>query len=185
MGKGRRCRNKECGKLFTPIYTTIQPVCSPRCALLYTRDLEEKRKRKSWKEEKKIIKEELKTLSEHRQDARKWFQLWIRKVRDKNRPCVSCGVTSAAQFDAGHYFSAHQFSGLVFDEQNVHKQCSTCNNHHHGALVLYRLGLISRYGELYVEQLEAKRDMARNYKYTREELIKIKEEYKNRLKNGK
>jgi hypothetical protein len=41
-------------------------------------------------QEKAVLKDKLKTLSDYEKDAKKSFQHWIR-LRDKNLPCISCG----------------------------------------------------------------------------------------------
>ena len=58
--------------------------------------------------------------------ARKAFQSYIRE-RDKGKPCISCGTTTATKWDAGHYLKAELYTGLIFNEDNVHRQCQRCN----------------------------------------------------------
>ena len=52
----------------------------------------------------------------------------------------------------------------------------------HGNLAEYRKGLINRYGEEYVWELESISDANRVYKYSRSELIDIANKYKLKLK---
>jgi hypothetical protein len=85
-------------------------------------------------------------------------------------------------WDAGPVYEAGQYSGLIFNESNVHKQCGKCNRFLHGNLLNYRLGLVKRYGQNYVDKLEAKASANRNRKYTKFELIEIANEYKSKLK---
>jgi len=118
--------------------------------------------------------------------SRKIFQQWIRE-RDKYLPCISCGKTDIQlgpnSFDAGHFFSAERFSGLIFEETNVHKQCKGCNGvNMHGNLAEYRKGLVARYGEDYIWELESISNENRVYKYQRSELIDIANKYKMKLK---
>ncbi len=172
---------KWCGGEYLP-YRTMQIICSPECALKYTAKKAEEKASKQWIKEKKVLKEKLKTLGQYETEARKVFQMWIRKVRDKDRACISCGVFNTPQWDAGHFYSANQFSGLMFDQDNVHKQCSVCNDYLSGNLLAYREGLINRYGLEFVERLEKQKDNGRNYKYTKVELVEIKNKYKSLLK---
>lgn len=171
-----RCKN--CKEKFKP-KSFLQKYCmeKTRCIAAY---LDFVRQTK-WKNEKKIIKEKLKTLGQYETEARKVFQKWIRQ-RDKDQPCISCGVYKSPQFDAGHYFSANQFSGLMFNEDNVHKQCSRCNDYYSGNPLEYRHGLINRYGLEFVERLERLKDNGRNYKFSKAELIEIKIKYQKLLK---
>jgi hypothetical protein len=103
-------------------------------------------------------------------------------MRDKDDPCISCG-RYADRYDGGHYFKAELISGLIFHEDNVHKQCSRpCNKDLHGNEANYRIGLIKKIGEERVRWLEENKDRLREYKYTREELIEIKKKYQKKLK---
>jgi hypothetical protein len=85
------------------------------------------------------------------------FNTFIR-LRDKDLPCVSCGVYNCEEFHAGHYIaSTYQYHR--FNEFNVHKQCSRCNTHLRGNLIPYRIELIKRIGLNEVEYLEDSRHM--------------------------
>ena len=130
----------------------------------------------------KQMKESVKTLSQYEDEAKKVFQKWVR-LRDKDLPCISCGTMKNVEYAGGHYFKASLYSGLIFDERNVHKQCNAyCNKRLDGAQAEYRIGLVNRYGNEYVEQLEADSIIKRNYKYTKDELIEIKNVYNEKIK---
>lgn len=174
--KPKKC--KVCSMKFTPQYSSVQFLCSPKCAIEYNKANADK----VWQKEKKVIKDALMSLSDWEFLARQWFQKWIRIVRDINRPCLSCGSENATKWDASHYFSANQYSGLIFDEMNVHKCCVFCNQHLHGNLIEYRKGLIKRYGLEYVNELEAKAETSRFKKWTREEYQEIINTYKLKIK---
>jgi hypothetical protein len=129
------------------------------------------------KAEKKVLKDNLETLSQLEAKAKKSFQHWIR-LRDRGLPCVSCNNHNPADWAGGHYFSAGTYSGLMFDPRNVHAQCNTyCNRNLHGNLIEYRKGLVKRYGIEFVEKLESEADEKRNYKFTKAELIAKKLQY--------
>lgn len=134
----------------------------------------ESQKKKEWKLKHKSIQALI-------QDARKVFHKFIRK-RDEKKPCISCGTFYAEVFDAGHYFKAEIYSGLIFDEKNVHKQCRACNYFLSGNEANYRIGLLNRYGQDYVLSLEEISNKARQYKYSRQELIDIKNKYLKKIK---
>lgn len=133
---------------------------------------ENKRKRE-WKEKHKSIQALI-------QEARKPFQKYIRE-RDKKRPCISCGNFYADIFDAGHYFKAEVYSGLIFEERNVHKQCRKCNRFLSGNESAYRIGLTNRYGKDFVLELENSADKKRDKIYSREQILEIKRFYKTKL----
>jgi hypothetical protein len=164
MPKQKKC--KVCGEPFTP-KNSIQPICSYIC---YTTYISKKEINKRIKEAKK----NLQTLSDYEGVAKKVFQKWIRK-RDDGKGCISCGAPIS---DGGHYYPAGQYSGLIFDEMNVHGQCRQCNHFRSGNLIEYRIGLIMRYGNEYVNELESKAKNGRDRKYTREELTEIINKYK-------
>lgn len=168
--KPRRC--KICQVVFTPS-RQLQGVCGYECAKVYA----DKLKANKAKQERKILKEKLKTLSEYEADAKKSFQRFIR-FRDKDLPCISCGNANPTDWAGGHFYSAGMYSGFIFDERNCHKQCNThCNKHLSGNLLEYRKGLIKRYGNDFVNELDNISDSKRDYKYTKAELIAKKLQY--------
>lgn len=137
----------------------------------------------NWKEQKKVLKENIKTLSQLENDAKKSFQRWIR-LRDTELNCVSCNTSKAKEWHASHYFDCNRFSGLIFDTRNVHKSCDYCNIYLRGNLIEYRQGLIKRFNVEFVEKLESEADSKRVYKYTKQELIDIKKKYDLKIKNN-
>ena len=183
FAKPKKCKNKSCGKTYLPL-RPLQSVCSLDCAYRLMKLENQKKEKREWAKKKSELKEKIKTLSEYEKDARKVFQQWIRK-RDYSLPCVSCGCVTAKQWDAGHYLKAELFTGLIFNENNVHKQCSRCNDILSGNELEYRDGLIKRYGEKYVTDLEAIKNQSRVYKFTKDELIEIKNKYLKLLKTTK
>lgn len=106
--------------------------------------------------------------------AQKVFNAFIRK-RDCETGCISCGNPVE---HAGHYFSQGHHSALRFNETNTNGQCLRCNNFLHGNLINYRKGLIKKYGELKVNQLELSADLRKVKKWSRFELELIIETYK-------
>lgn len=136
------------------------------------------------KQEKAVLKEKVKTLSQYEAEAKKAFQKYIR-LRDEAENCISCNTSAATEWHASHYFDCNKYSGLIFNEKNVHKSCKQCNVFWHGNIPEYRKGLIKRYGNEYVEQLESLSDEKRVYKWSREELIAKKLQYEIKIKELK
>ena len=130
---------------------------------------------------KNDLREKLKTLGDYKAEARKSFQKWIR-LRDNDKPCISCNSTTAELYDGGHFYKAEVYSGLIFNENNCHKQCRKCNRFMNGNELNYRKGLINRYGIDFVTELDNIADENRVKKYTKEELITIKKQYDERIK---
>lgn len=169
--KQKKC--KVCGTMFTPFQTT-QQVCSIPCAVTHGKAAQTKKIR----QEIRQAREALKTRQDWIREAQKWFNKYIR-MRDKDEPCISCGRHHQGQYHAGHYRTTAAAPQLRFHEDNVHKQCSVCNNHLSGNLLEYRKRLIQKIGAERVEQLENDSTIKR---WTIEELQEIKRIYKTKCK---
>ena len=111
------------------------------------------------------------------------FNKYIR-LRDKGLPCISSGSYWRPDFDAGHLFSVKQYSGLRFNEDNVHGQCwYNCNKNKHGNVNEYRIRLIEKIGLKRVEQLD--KDRHKKLELSIPELIELKVVYKDKLRKLK
>lgn len=168
--KPKACR--QCGAQFTP-FNTLQPVCTPACAVKFN-------SKKEVEKRVKQMRKDSQSLNDLRSIARAVFQKYIR-LRDAKHPCISCYKTDA-KWDAGHYFKAEIYTGLIFNEDNVHKQCSYCNCQLAGNLIEYRKGLVKKIGEEKVLELEASADSSRVYKFGRVELQDTTVKYKAKIK---
>ena len=129
------------------------------------------------KESDDKIREKLKTLGKFESEAKTEFQRYIRK-RDAELPCISCGTEQTDLWDGGHFKKAELYSGVIFDEMNCHKQCRKCNRFLGGNELNFREGLIVRYGETYVLEIEQRAAKLRVYKYTKDQLKEIREKYR-------
>lgn len=157
-------------------------------ALIAKRDREEAKRVKAQRKEDtaktREKKEALRTIPELIKMAQAAFNAWVR-ARDEQQPCISCGKPPVdlsgmhAGRDAGHYRSTGSAKHLRFHEDNCHAQCVKCNQWKAGNAVDYRIGLIARIGLARVEALEADNT---THKWSREELIQIKETYRRKLK---
>ena len=174
--KIKKCKNKGCENKFEQFNSLIS-WCSSKCGYELSQVKLKEKESKEWKQRKNALKDKIKTLSQYEIDAKKSFQKWVR-LRDSDLPCISCGNSNAKDWAGGHYFSAGTYSGMMFNERNVHKQCNTyCNMMLSGNLLEYRKGLINRFGNEFVNELESESDAKRSYKYTKHELIAIKLKY--------
>ena len=174
---------KVCRTKFDPV-RPFQVACSIDCSIKHAQAIRGKVEAKIKQAEAKEHKEakaKAKTRQQWLKEAQTAFNAWIRK-RDEHQPCISCGRHHQGQYHAGHYRTTKAAPELRFDEFNVHKQCSVCNNHLSGNIVEYRLGLIKRIGVVAVEWLEGKHE---SKKYTIDDLKDIKADYTNRLKQAK
>lgn len=133
---------KVCKVKFEPKYSSLQLVCSAKCAYEYGKKQVEKKN----KEAKKEAKEKLLTHKDYLKMLQVVFNTYIR-FRDKDKPCISCEKPTKSKVDASHYYSVGGYPNVRFDEMNVHKSCVFCNRHLHGNIHGYTDGLIKRIGE--------------------------------------
>lgn len=95
--------------------------------------------------------------------------------------CISCGQNKLIdQFNAGHYFSRGELS-IRWNEKNVNGQCISCNKWKNGNIQDYQKGLIVKYGEGIIQELEIKK--ALSVKYARFEIEILIKHYKSQISN--
>lgn len=169
-----------CGSLFSPRSSTAR-VCGLICARKVV-----KKDKKDERVEVRARKAALKRIPDLIKEAQVAFNAFIRE-RDKDQPCICCGRPLGTgdvggSFDCGHYRSTGSASHLRFDERNAAGQTKYCNRHGAGRAVDYRIGLIARIGREAVEALEADN---RVHKWERDELIAIRDTYRQKLKELK
>lgn len=152
--KQHKC--KACGNYFIKTFSSTQIVCSVKCAMVIGKKKAEEKRKKQDKSDRLQRKERLKALktrADWLKDLQQVFNQFIR-LRDKDLPCISCGRYHSGQYHAGHYRSVGACPELRFDELNVHKQCSACNNYKSGNITEYRINLVRKIGAEEVERLE-------------------------------
>ena len=176
--KPKKC--KVCKADYVP-QKMGQRVCSPECALSLAVSQRGKAEKVARVKERKADKEKLKTRSNWMREAQAAFNLFIR-LRDADEPCISCGRHHTGQYHAGHFLSVGARPELRFEERNVHKQCSACNNHLAGNIVLYRKALFSKIEAGGVDWLEGPHEPK---KYTIDDLKQIKVTYTAKVKELK
>jgi len=150
MPRAKKC--KSCGEVFTPT-KPLQLVCGYECAITYMKSKIDSAAKKAAVIERREDKLKLKTRADWLREAQVAFNKYIRE-RDIDQPCISCQRHHEGQYHAGHYLTRGARPELRFHEDNCHKQCSVCNNHLSGNLVLYRANLIKKIGLEKVEWLE-------------------------------
>lgn len=133
----------------------------------------------NYKEEKK----ERETLSKLLQNAVFYCHKYIR-LRDKNKPCISCGTPYKSDFDAGHYFSAAKYSTLKFNEYNINGQCIQCNRFKEGNELEYSINLPNRIGQENFDDLKylASQDKKTDFKWDRQKLKETIKYYKKKIR---
>ncbi len=153
--KPRKCANKACRKKFTPSANWLT-CCGTDCMLAVIRE----RKAKQVRREQRKERERLKSLGTVCAESQASVNLYVR-VRDFGKGCISCETGKVE--DAGHYFpigSKYRVNRLRFDTRAIHGQCRACNSYKGGGNIHgYTAGLIRRYGEEFLLELDAlKRD---------------------------
>lgn len=154
----------KCGTEFMQ-YTSFQKKCH-KCLVEDGRNKIKRHEKREIMEKKK----KLKTRGDWTKEAQIAFNRFIR-ARDKGLPCISCGRSTGAKVNAGHYRSVGSAPELRFVLFNAHLQCEHCNSHLSGNLIEYRKNLLDRVGIDVVEWLEGPHEPK---KYTIEELEEIK-----------
>lgn len=103
------------------------------------------------------------------------FSLYIRRrdCRDGVGRCISCGrPITFATCDAGHYIPRGNMATRYY-ERNCAAQCRECNRYKDGNLAGFTIGLVERYGDGIIDELNAlKHATAKFSKSDYEELIK-------------
>lgn len=194
MAKQPRRKCLICRAWFHPKYDNIEWCCPEHGLELSQRRREKaaekalaklkKERRQQEREAKdklKIRKLAVKPLSYFAKQAQTAFNAYIRE-RDKDLPCISCGRHHTGQYHAGHYRTTKAMPELRFDEDNVHKQCSACNNHLSGNIENYRPALIEKIGQDRFDRLMGVHELP---KWKREDYERIRDEYRRKLKELK
>jgi hypothetical protein len=95
--------------------------------------------------------------------------------------CVTCTkLVRRNEADAGHFID-RRHAATLFDERNVHLQCKHCNIT--GETLKYRREIVRLYGEGADIELEDKATEIK--KFTRDELLRLKEEFTRKIKELK
>ncbi|AFJ47284.1 recombination protein NinG [Shimwellia blattae] len=190
MAKQPRRKCKVCHEWFHPVRDN-QIVCTLECARVngkkendIAKAVAQREKKKAEKAERarwREKKESVKPLSYFARQAQQAFNSYIR-YRDRDQPCISCGRFHDGQYHAGHFRTTGGNPELRFNEDNCHKQCAPCNNHLSGNLTAYRPALITKIGQARFDALMGPHKLP---KWTREDYIRIRDEYRAKLKELK
>jgi hypothetical protein len=170
----------QCGTQFRPFSSTSR-VCSPICASKWVRA-----SNRLEREQFKARKEAVATIKQLIAKTQTAFNAYIR-ARDAGKNCICCGqpfepMKPGGSVDAGHWRSRGAAPQLRFDEANVHAQRKNCNRPGGAKAGPFRAGMIERVGIAEVERLEADNTVR---KWTRTELIAIRAQYVEKLKELK
>jgi len=151
MAKKTTKKCKVCREEYTPAYSSMQQVCNkPHCILTLYKTSAAKTHRKQLNADK----ERIKSVSQWRKELQVLFNKYIR-MRDSDKPCISCGGILKGTYHAGHFHSVGSSPNLRFNELNCHGQCVRCNVFLHGNLYFYGESLKQRIGTDQFNELNA------------------------------
>lgn len=176
MLKPKKCR--MCPVVFVP-QRSMQFACSPKCGQAWSAKQRAQKEARVKRDERKSFKEraeKIKTRGMHLKELQAAFNAFVR-LRDANEPCISCDrpATWDGQWHASHYRSVGSTPELRFNEFNVHRSCSICNNFLSGNIGSYRPRLIAKIGLAKVEWVEGDHPPQ---KLTIAEIVELKKLYR-------
>lgn len=92
----------------------------------------------------------------HLDQLQKLVNQWVVHVRDKGKPCCTCGTTNPfIKYDAGHYRSRGACPEARYILTNIHRQCSVrCNVHGSGMRSEYIEFIRAEYGQEHLDWLD-------------------------------
>jgi hypothetical protein len=160
MANKRRCPNcKEYNKLDEGLLIKNSLYCNLECAVSYGKKSAPKGRVKleSHRREKhRERKKDIKPLKEWQDKLQKLVNQFVVHVRDKDKPCCTCGTDSPSiKYDAGHYRTRAAAPEIRYELTNIHKQCSVkCNVHGSGMRKEYQGFIEHHYGAEHLEWLD-------------------------------
>lgn len=164
----KRC--KACRGAFTPASAWQTHCRAEACAQSALADATDKRLRREAKAHKaKLL--DLEPLSYWEEKAQKAINRYVR-ARDHGLGCVSCDLPPSwgGQWHASHLRTVAAASSVRYHLWNIHKACSSCNNHKSGNV-----------GE-YLRRLPARMPQERiDWLYTQNQTVRRSREYLQRL----
>ena len=175
----------HCAKPFERRYTSMQAVCSPRCAA---------RKVAADKRAKVEAKKAQDKADKARLAALQPMQHWLKKAekavneyvryRDHGLGCISCDkpATWGGQWHASHFRSVAAASAVRFNLWNVHKACSQCNLFLSGNVAAYTPAIVAKIGQERVDWLKAQNQRTTYTREYLERLAAVMRRKSNRLK---
>lgn len=126
-----------------------------------------------------------KSIAKIIQETRAPFQKLIR-IRDHGKNCICCDNRlpfNIGDYDAGHFYKAELYTGIIFHPDNVHGQLVKCNKYDHGNELGYSEGIIKRIGHDKFLELKELSVLLREYSYSRDELLLMKKHYNRELRD--
>lgn len=162
----RKC--VRCKEKFTPQNNT-QVCCSPFCAIQHVKTIKKKKATKEWQEQKKSLKNDLKTKRDYEKELQKEINTIVRLI-DKGSFCHSTKKPLNDKFDAGHVFSVGSNNSLRFNLFNIYAQSVYANQFLSGDQINFLKVLSEVYGEEHKEYVLSLKSLYPYVKLSQEEL---------------
>lgn len=165
------------------LVSSLRAFCSYECLRSFTNSKKgQEVVQKAKKQDLRERKESIKTLPTRIKEAQVAFNRYVR-IRDENKPCISCGSEPVQQRvggmrDCGHYLSRGAHGNRVrYRLDNTASQCVHCNRYLSGNVANFRLGLIDRWG---IDRITALENDRKVVKFSEAYLIRIKDIFNRR-----
>lgn len=86
--------------------------------------------------------------SHHLDQLQKLVNQWVVHVRDKDKPCCTCGTTNQfIKYDCGHLRTRGASPATRFLLSNMNRQCVRCNLYESGRVAEHKAYVIATYGQ--------------------------------------
>lgn len=151
------CRKKFTQKTFNYRYCESSPEClaAGKEFQLNARIKSALNKVRSDKKEKfKAMKENVKTLSQWKNDLQKEINAIVREI-DKGHPCISSNRNLGKSFDAGHFLGRQAFPEVRYNLMNIYAQSVEQNQHKSGNPIGFMQGLEQTFGKEHLKLVMA------------------------------
>ncbi len=168
----KHCKNKKIAN--QGFQSPVNWFCDRECAMKHSINLSKKIKEKKQKEAAKSQaefkrkvnrahtehKKKVKPIKEWQDKLQKLVNQFIVHVRDKDKPCCTCGTDSPSiKYDAGHYRTRAAAPEIRYELTNIHKQCSVkCNQQGSGMRKEYQGFIEYHYGAEHLVWLDGSHD---------------------------
>ena len=84
----------------------------------------------------------------HLDQLQKLVNQWVVHVRDKDKPCCTCGTTNPfIKYDCGHLRTRGASPATRFLLANVNRQCVRCNMYESGRVAEHKAYVVATYGQ--------------------------------------
>lgn len=106
--------------------------------------------RNSAKRDRERIAKRRKELnrSHHLDQLQKLVNQWVVHVRDKDKPCCTCGTANPfIKYDCGHLRTRGASPATRFLLSNMNRQCVRCNMYESGRVAEHKAYVIATYGQ--------------------------------------